>query len=163
MPLTTSQETALANAIKNSADPQVQQAYLDRNDVFLCEWANSASTFYVWRPNVSQEEIMQNGFDWVRVDNLSVGKARIWEWMFQNPQRAINPSKLNVRAGIDECWSGAANVAIRAAIYSHCKRLASQVERLFVTGTGTDATPGDLVYIGPVSITEVSVALNRNP
>jgi hypothetical protein len=37
--------------------------------------------FIVWKTNVSVEEIMRNGMDWARVDNLSVGKARIWDWL----------------------------------------------------------------------------------
>lgn len=163
MPLTTQQATAVVNLIKASVDPTVVQALLDRNDTFLQDWVNAPSTFWAWRTAVTQEEIMQNGFDWVRVDNLSVGKARIWEWMFQNPTRSINPSKDNVRLGIEECWSGAANNAIRAAIYVHCKKLCSRAEALFAIGTGTQVTPGVFVYVGPVGLTELSVALNENP
>jgi hypothetical protein len=164
MTLTTAQETAFADAVKNSGDPLVQQAYSVRNDVFLTEWANSNSTSWVWRTRVTQDEIMQNGFDWVRVDNLSVGKARIWEWLFLNADRAINPSKPNVRAGIQECWKGtAADLAVQAAVLGHCKKLCSVIENLFATGTKTEQDPGALVYVGPVSLTEVSVALNRNP
>ena len=33
----------------------------------------------VWRTSVTWDEIMLNGMDWARVDNLSVGKARIWD------------------------------------------------------------------------------------
>ena len=65
---------------------------------------------------------MQNGFDWVEVDNLTVGKARIWEWLFDNATTTINPSKANVRAGIAECWKGtAAKLAVQAAVLAHCK------------------------------------------
>lgn len=164
MALTTQQETTLATAIKNSSDPIVQAAYAIRDDVTLHNWANSNSTFYVWKTRVTQDEIMQNGFDWVQVDNLSVGKARIWEWLFLNQDRSINPSKANVRAGIAECWKGtAAFLAVQAVVLGHCKRFASNVERLFTTGTGSEATPGDLTYVGPVGLTELSVALNRNP
>lgn len=113
---------------------------------------NTASAFVVWRRRVTQDEIMQNGFDWVRVDNLSIGKARIWEWLFANADRAINPSKPNVRSAIDETWKGtAADLAVRAAVYVHCKRLASEAERMLGTGTGTDLAPGNTTWEGEIS------------
>lgn len=164
MALTPEQATAIVNHIKASVDPAVVQALAQRNDTFLQEWINSPSTFWAWRTLVTQDEIMQNGFDWVQVDNLSVGKARIWEWLFMNQSRAINPAKPNVRAGIAECWRGvAAMTAVRDAVLAHCKKQISRAEALFATGSGTEQTPGDLVYVGPVGLTELSVALNNNP
>ncbi len=122
--------------------------------------APATPDFYIWKATVSQDEIMQNGFDWVRVDNLSVGKARIWEWLFANPDRSINPSKANVRAGIDECWKGtAADLAVRAAVYVHCKRNATRAEKLFATGTGTDAEPATMVFEGSLSYYDVQAAM----
>ena len=116
--------------------------------------------FIVWRTSVTDDEIMQNGFDWLRVDNLSVGKARIWEWLFDNNAGAINPSKVNVRAGIDECWKGtAADLAVRAAVYIHCKRKANLLEKLFATGTGSDASPATMAIEGSISYNEVHTAM----
>ena len=104
---------------------------------------------------------MQNGFDWVRVDNLSVGKARIWEWLFDNAQAAISPSKDNVRAGIAECWRGtAADLAVQAAVLTHCRRACTRGERYFASGTGTEATPGKLgIFEGLLSAQDISDAL----
>lgn len=99
--------------------------------------------FTVWKTNVTSQEIMQNGFNWTRVDNLSVGKARVWEWMFQFG--SIDPSKANIRAGIEAVWVGTqADLDVRAAVYAHCKRLASVAERMFATGTGSDASPATM-------------------
>lgn len=118
-------------------------------------------SFWVWRSSVSQDEIMQNGFDWVRVDNLGVGKARIWEWLFWNESRAFNPSKANVRAGIAEVWKGtAADNAVRFAVFGHCQRLATRAERLFATGAGTTTDtngvgPGLMVFEGSLSYQDV--------
>jgi len=96
--------------------------------------------FWIWKDSVSDATIMQNGFDWVRVDNLSVGKARIWEWMF-GVTGAINPSKANVRAGIAEVWKGtAADNAVRGVVFGHCQRLATRAQKLFSTGAGTSTT-----------------------
>lgn len=131
------------------------------NAYFIAEQLAKPATpaFIVWRTSVPQDEIMQNGFDWARVDNLSVGKARIWEWMFQNQNRSFNPAKLNVRAGIDATWAGtAADLAVRAAVYVHCKRPASVLEKLFATGTGTDVSPATMVVEGTIPYQEVEAA-----
>lgn len=120
----------------------------------------TSPAFVVWRTAVTQDEIMQNGMDWTRVDNLSVGKARAWDWMFNNAQRVINPSKANVRAGIESVWVGTqADLTVRAAVYAHCKRAAKRGEALFATGTGSDAAPGFLVYEGNISSNDVVQAL----
>ena len=119
----------------------------------------AAPSFIVWRTSVPQDEIMQNGFDWARVDNLSVGKARIWQWMFDNESRTFNPSKINVRAGIDATWVGtAADLAVRAAVYTHCKRNATVAEKLFAAGAGSDASPSTLDLEGTLSADDVAQA-----
>ena len=113
--------------------------------------------FWVWRASVTQDEIMQNGFDWVRVDNLSVGKARIWEWLFDNAGTAINPSKANVRSGIAETWKGtAADNAVRLAVCQHCQQRATRAQKLFAAGAG-NATDQD--GIGPATMAVESVTL----
>ena len=115
--------------------------------------------FIVWRSSVSQDEITQNGFTWTEVDNLTVGKSRIWEWMFANQNRTFNPSKANVRAGIVECWSGTAGKnAVQAAVLAHCKRSANRAEKLFATGTGSDATPATMGFEGRLSYQDVESA-----
>lgn len=117
--------------------------------------------FIVWKTSVAQDEVMQNGFDWVLVDNLTVGKGRIWEWLFDNESSTINPSKANVRAGIAECWKGtAAMLAQQAVILGHCKRPANRLEKLFATGTGTDASPATMSIEGSISYSDVYQARN---
>lgn len=107
--------------------------------------ATASPDFWVWRTSVTQDEIMQNGFDWTRVDNLSVGKARIWEWLFNNQNRAFNPAKANVRAAIDATWVGtAADLQQRAAVYAHCRRRATLAEKLLASGTGTTEAPATM-------------------
>ena len=114
-------------------------------------------TFIVWRTSVDPDEVMRNGMDWTRVDNLSIGKARIWEWMTR--LGTFNPSKANIRAGIDATWVGtAADLAVRAVVYTHCKRSATRAEKLFATGTGSDADPAILVVEGNLSPDDVQQA-----
>jgi len=151
MTLTPQQRASLKTDIIANAQPGQPLALLYAANDFdgIADWYSSLASppFIVWRTSVSQDEIMQNGFDWTRVDNLSVGKARVWEWMFDNEAHAFNPSRGNVRAGIDAVWVGTqADLAVRAAIYVHCKRPATRAEKLFATGTGSDISPAVLSY-----------------
>jgi hypothetical protein len=117
---------------------------------------DASPAFIVWKTRVSKDEIMQNGFDWVQVDNLTVGKARIWDWLFDNTTNSCNPSKINVRAGVDECWKGtAAMLAVRTAVYIHFKRSATRAEQILATGTGTDAVPATMTYEGRVTYQDI--------
>lgn len=156
MALTADQKQTLKAAIL--ADAAIAQTFIDGDLSGTADYLNATASpaFWIWKNLVTQDEIMQNGFDWVRVDNLSVGKARIWEWLFQNQTRSINPSKANVRAGIAECWKGtAADLAVQAAVLAHCKRNASRFEQVFATGTGSEADPAIGTVYGALSYTEL--------
>lgn len=107
---------------------------------------NKETGFYIWKDYLSLETIYANGMDWTLVDNLAVGRARIWEWLFRSSGMgggSINPSKANVRAGIAECWKGTdPMLAQRAVILGHCKTTDLLIgERVFSVGTGTLASP----------------------
>ena len=120
--------------------------------------ATASPAFTVWMSSTTRKEILQNGFDWTRLDNLSVGKARIWSDIFVDG--ALNASKINVRAGIDAVWAGtAADLAVRASVYSHCKRPANILEKLLATGTGTTEDPATMSHEGSISYNEVGQAM----
>ena len=115
--------------------------------------------FIAWRTSVTRGEILQNGFDWTRLDNLSNGSARVWNDIFVDG--TINPAKVNVRAGIDAVWKGTAqDLAVRAAVYVHCKEAAKVGEKLFAVGTGTDETPAVREVVGDISYTDAFAARN---
>lgn len=97
--------------------------------------------FIVWKPSVTKAEIQTDpGFDWTRVDNLSVGKARIWTEMFYTG--SVDPSQANIRAGIAAVWVGtAADLAVRASVLALCTRKATIFEKLLATGTGSTGSP----------------------
>ena len=158
MSLNTAQLATLKAAIL--ADP-VLNAYPQNSDgaynmaIFLDQPATP--DFIVWKTSVDPDEVMKNGMDWTRVDNLSVGKARIWDWMSR--LGTFNPSKTNIRAGIDAAWVGtAADLAVRAMVYTHCKRLATKAEKLFASGTGSDAAPAVMTIEGRLQYSDIEQA-----
>jgi hypothetical protein len=123
----------------------------------------ASPSFYVWRSTVPISEIMQNGFDWTRVDNLTVGKSRIWEWMMATG--VLNPSQSNVRAGVLATFGVAADLATRLAVFGHCQRLATRIEKMLATGTGTTTTeqgvgPATMGFEGAISYQDVDTARN---
>ena len=160
MALSPAQSAALKAAIL--ADPVLAPLTsgpgTDFNSVMLAMNAAATPAFVVWRTSVTRAEYQDDdNFDWTVVDNLSTGsKFRIWEWMF-GTTGAINPSKAKIRAGIAATWVGnAALVAVQNAVLARSKRSATRVEKLFATGTGSDATPAVMVFEGSVSINEIA-------
>jgi hypothetical protein len=151
--LATLKAAILADPVLNAYPSTVDGAY--DMAVFLDQPATP--DFIVWRTSVDPDEVMKNGMDWTRVDNLTIGKARIWEWMSRLGM--FNPSKTNIRAGIDAAWVGtAADLAVRATVYTHCKRLATKAEKLFASGTGSDASPAVMGYEGRLNYQDVERA-----
>lgn len=143
------------NAFPNNADGAFGVAAL------LNQPADPA--FYVWRTSVGITEIMQNGFAWDRVDNLTVGKARIWEFM--TAVGTVNPSLPNVRAGFIAVFTTAGDLATRQAIFNHSQRTATKFEKLFAAGAGTTTTdqgvgPATMAVEGPLSYQDVDTARN---
>lgn len=128
----------------------------DDGNVAIAEAYNKPAqpSFTVWRVAVNVDEIMTNGFVWTAVDTLTVGKARIWEWM--SKLGSINPSKPNIRQGLADAFG--ANTPMANGILPHLKEFATRAERLFATGTGTDNQPGTraLEAIGPISAQEIA-------
>lgn len=150
MALTAPQLAALKAAI--DADPTLATKPLNSDGYF--EIAQALNTelaspdFWVWRTAVSINEVMGNNFDWTRVDNMTVGESRIWEYMTQ--LGTIDPSKANIRAGVNEAYKGTAqDNAMRLAIFGHCQKLATRGQRLFAIGAG--ATTND-AGVGPATM-----------
>ncbi len=119
--------------------------------------------YFVFRTTVPVTEIMRNGFDWTRIDNLTVGKARIWEFM--TIAGSIDPSQANVRAGILATFGTAGDLAMRTAIFAHCQRKANRGEKLLATGAGTTISeqgigPASMTFEGTFSLQDIEIARN---
>lgn len=152
MTLTPAQLAALkSDILANAATLQAAIDTLDGNVIAAFYNALAAPSFTVWKTIVSPKDVMkQAGWNWTRVDNLSVGKARIWEWIKDSGM--FSAADANVRAGIDAVWVGTqADLDVRAAVYIACKRFSTRAEKLFSTGAGSDAVPATLAFEGTIS------------
>lgn len=153
--LTTPQMTTLKAVC--AADTPCNDLMLAADDIGMAAWYNTADPAYiVWRTSVSRAEVMRDaGFDWARVDNLTTGKSRIWEWLFLDGP--MNPSAANVRAGIDAAWVGTqADLNVRTAIYVLCKRAATRAEKALASGSGTSGSPSVMTYQGSITYQQAS-------
>jgi len=160
MALTTAQRTTLAAHIRASVDPDVVAALAIRNDTEMTRLYNLDSAFVVWRSSVPPSEY-RDAIVWTEVDGLTVGKARIWEWVTENMTIPINTSSANVRQGLADAF--AQNTTTRANLLAIAKRNATVAESLFAAGTGTTQTPGTLGFEGSITIEDVGRSLNDNP
>lgn len=148
--LTNAQLTTLKADIL--ADPALAALPMTPDGAFaIAEAYKALTSFIVWRTSVPVSEIVDNGFVWTAVDTLQVGKARIWDWMREGG--AINPSKPNVRQGLQDAFGNT-----QPNIAQHLKRAANRVEKLFATGTGTTATPGTMTFEGELTYQDVEQA-----
>lgn len=163
--LTPSQKTTLKAHILATSDLNELPNSSDGNFELAVRLNQPASPdYYVWKTSLEVSEVMQNGIDWTRVDNLTVGKARIIDWMMRTG--TLNPSKATVRAGFNAAFTAQADEATRLSIFGHCQRLASRVEKLLVasgSGTTTDddgVGPSTMGFVGPISGDDVQAARN---
>lgn len=117
--------------------------------------------YFVWKSGVAKSVITSDpAFDWTRVDNMTVGKARIWTEMFDNPLRTVNPSQANVRSGFSAIFTAAGDIATLTSITSNCRRKATRVEKLFATGSGTTGSPSIMSFEGTLDINDIITARN---
>lgn len=148
----------------------------------IAQYYQADSTFYVWRGLTSASDIL-DAITWANLtpvdspDNTATftNRALICQAKQLNLQillqgrEQVSTGKANVRSGLSDAlqnvpagasgalldagWAGAAKV--KAAI----TRLANKLERLFATGTGTTANPGNLVVELFPQISDVDQAL----
>ena len=159
--LTPAQKTAVAANI--NSDAELLTWWQAGNPGVIAELYNAPASpaFIVWRTSVNPNAILgAAGFDWTRVDNLSTGKARIWDWM--TGLGTLDCSRANIRSGIDATWVGtAADLAVRAVVYTECKRTATRIEKVLATGTGSDASPATMGFEGQISPADVQAAMGQ--
>lgn len=146
------------NTQKDSADGDLAIAALYNQP--------AAPDFFVWKTSVAVGLLMQGNFDWTRVEALTVGKARIWEFM--TAAQTVNPSQKQVRAGFEETFTEVEDAPCRQAIYDGASRLATRGEKLYAVGTGAapdnhGSGPGELVVEGIITTTNVSNARDLLP
>lgn len=149
--LTSQQITALKAAAQ--ADPTATALMASADDVGLAAWFNAddPSACIVWRHDVSIAEA-NAALVWTEVDALTVGKARIWEWM--RNLSVLDSRQANVRQGLTDAFSSA--TASKAALIALAKRSATRAEKVLASGACTTANPSIMTFTGRLSYADAS-------
>jgi opacity protein-like surface antigen len=124
---------------------------------FIAGELNKAAVpaFVVWRTNVTADEI---GNAWVGTDidgMAALNMQRLQLLLASSPSGVFDMSRVDRRAGFENPFGTNQNNASRVAMRAVWKRAATVAEKLYATGTGSDASPGTMTFTGVVSYPEV--------
>lgn len=160
MALTSVQKVILKTAINAdatmSAYPLTTDGYID-----LAGYLNqqASPTFTVWKTSVPLSEVGQN-FNGTELAGLTSGNNSRLQTVGVYFSDGVNPSKPDVRDFFDDIFSGAGGTNTRANLLVLWKRLATRAEKIFATGTGSDAAPATMAVEGAISWQDVQTARN---
>jgi hypothetical protein len=158
MALTTQQLQTLRIAI--DADP-VLAAFPNNPDghIEIAKAFNAAASpaFTVWKSNVSINAVGK-AFNASELAGLSTLNNTRLQTLAIYLSGGVDPSLTSNRAFFDDIFSGAGGVNTRASLLVLWKRLATRGEKLYATGTGSDASPATLVVEGAISARDVEEA-----
>lgn len=158
MALTPQQLTTLKADIL--ADPALAGQPNNSDGAFAIAAAYSllaSPDFIVWRTAVSTSDC-KKATTWTEFIGRSQGERDAWQFMLSNG--IINAGDANIRQGIVDIFSGPSGATTRAALVAIAKRKATRAEKLFATGTGSDAVPATMTFEGNLSYQDVQTARN---
>ncbi len=125
------------------------------DDTALAAWFNTPDPAgcIVWRPDVQISEA-NAAMVWTEVDTLSVGKARIWEWM--RMVNVLDYRQASIRQGINDAFSG--GLTTRVQVTNVGKRTATRAEKALASGGScTNTTPSLMTWFGQVDAAAASL------
>ena len=118
---------------------------------------NASPNFTVWKSLVTINTV-GSAFVATELAGLSSLNQTRLQTIAQYLIGGVNPARSDTRAFFDDIFSGAGGVNTRAALLILWKRLAKRGEKLYATGTGSDASPATLVVEGNITPADVNAA-----
>jgi hypothetical protein len=141
----------LKAAILAETDPTFVALRNTNNNGEMANWLNQQASpaFTVWKTSVSLNAIGDkiNGNELEGLASLPM--TRLQTIALFSPQ-GVNPSLADRRAFFDGVFSGAGGAGTRAALLVLWKRTARRIEKIFATGTGSDASPATMTVEGAI-------------
>ncbi len=158
--LTSEQMATLKADILAATDQATVDARANGQTTVLAGIYNQAASpaLYVWRTSFTPDqarEAISIGDGLAQLDNLTAGKRDSLLWVLEGNTNPSNATQRN--AIVSLC--GTQNT-LKAAIAAAQKRTVTRAERLFVTGTGTEDSPGTLGWEGTLSGDDVASAMS---
>jgi hypothetical protein len=154
MALTTAQKATVKADIIASPDLTAiwnAQPNSDGADAIAQLYNLAASpTFIVWKNKVTVTEIGDNIVA-TELAGLTTADATRLQTVVMLSAGGVDPSLPDRRAFFDSIFSGASGAGTRAKLLILWKRSSTRFEKLLSTGTGSDASPATLGFVGPVA------------
>lgn len=151
MPLTTAQKQSLrtdiaanTNTVLVNGVPTAINTLPNTSDAnfAIATWYNEPASpaFTVWKKSVPITDVGDNivGTELAGLSTLNNTRLQTVVILSAN---GVNPSLSDRRAFFDDIFSGAGGAATRAKLLILWKRLSTRIQKLFSTGTGSDASP----------------------
>jgi hypothetical protein len=113
--------------------------------------------FKVWKTLVTLPEVGDNTVATELAGLTSLNLTRLQTILMFSPG-GLNPSLADRRDFFDDVYSGAGGAQTRAKLLALWKRSATRAEKLFATGTGSDAVPATLTFEGFLTYQDVELA-----
>lgn len=153
MALTSAQLTTLKAAI--NSDPSL--SVLPNNDdaaftIAAAFNALASPAFLVWRTDIPTKDI-KKAVVWTEYVGRTQGERDAF--VLINSNGIVNAADANVRQGFSDIFSGPLGATTRANLTALAKRDATRAEKLFSTGTGSDASPATMSFEGQLSYRDV--------
>lgn len=157
MTLTTQQQATLKAFI--AADPVMSLKPLNSDgafDIATLLNALASPSFTVWKTSVAVASVGDaiNGTELGNLTTANTSRLQVIQGFFM--QRGLNPSKADIRQMFDDIFSTGG--VTKASLLVLWKRFATVGEKVFATGTGSDAAPGTVVIDGNISAADVQAA-----
>ena len=160
MSLTTTQNATLKAVIL--ADP-ILNAYPNNSDgafdIAVILNGISVPPFTVWKTLVPLSDVFSaiNGGE---LEALTTAESSRMQVIALFSVEGVNPSRADTRALFDGIFGGAGGTFTRPALLVLWKRIATEGEQIFATGTGTDLAPATLTFEGELTPSDVHMARN---
>ncbi len=163
-------------AMSQATDFTQSQLVTLKNDInanFLAQWnaqqidtivsaynAAAVPAFIVWKPSLDAE-MYRETIVWTELTGRTAGERDMFSFLTGGGTMALACNRATTRQAVNDAFSGAGGVNTRTALIAACKRPATRFERLYTTGTGSDATPGQVPVEGPLTAGDVIAAMGQ--
>lgn len=117
----------------------------------------ASPTFIVFRSSVSITLVGQSMLS-TDIANLTTANTNRLMVIALYAGGTFNPANADTWQGFNDIFSAAGAAGTRTNLLALRKRSATRGEKLFATGTGSDASPGTLTFEGNVTANEVLTA-----
>lgn len=119
----------------------------------------SSPAFIVWRTDVPAREI-GNAWSGTDVDGMSsLNMQRLQLLLASAPNGVFDMSRIDRRAGFLNPFGTSQVNPSRVAMLVAFKRTANRLEKLFASGTGSDASPATMAVEGSLAYQEIQTVM----